>query len=53
MPSRSTPERRRIVSADSSLLPVIRRLFQEYADALLIDLGFQGFDRELERIRRA
>ena len=39
---------RRIVEADTpSRLTLSRELFTEYAESLGIDLGFQGFDREL------
>ena len=42
---------RQIVEADTpSRLTLIRELFTEYAESLGIDLGFQGFDRELSEL---
>jgi ribosomal protein S18 acetylase RimI-like enzyme len=31
-------------------LPAVRRLFQEYADSLEVDLGFQDFESELREL---
>jgi ribosomal protein S18 acetylase RimI-like enzyme len=31
-------------------LPAVRRLFDEYADSLDVDLGFQDFERELREL---
>ena len=42
---------RQIVEADTPpRLTLIRELFTEYAESLGIDLGFQGFDRELSEL---
>jgi len=42
---------RQIVEADTpSRLTLIRELFTQYAESLGIDLGFQGFDRELSEL---
>jgi putative acetyltransferase len=40
----------RIVEARAGDVPTARELFQEYADALGIDLCFQGFDQELAEL---
>jgi ribosomal protein S18 acetylase RimI-like enzyme len=36
-----------IVEAGTDALPAVRRLFQEYAGSIGLDLGFQDFEREL------
>ena len=41
----------RIVDAHGNEhLPTVRTLFREYADGLGVDLGFQGFERELAEL---
>ncbi|MEO8484489.1 MAG: GNAT family N-acetyltransferase [Acidobacteriota bacterium] len=37
-------------AAEDDEMPVVRRLFQEYAESIGIDLGFQGFEQELANL---
>lgn len=45
-----SPEIRLVVPDQPELLEATREIFQEYADTLGVDLGFQGFEAELRSL---